>query len=160
MNFFGINKHVKMTKQHNEWWEKRGEYYIRHGITGKQLLYFQYNPSYVIRDFNLEMLSEPVIMETTQGERPMRKTGKLKFKINGVEQSLYVYDNGFVPFRDEAEGIYEGGRYLDINDEVLDFNKAYNPLCVHNPRYDCPIVPTENTLFVKIEAGEKYENSI
>jgi len=38
---------------------------------------------------------------------------------------------------------------------VVDFNYAYNPYSSYNDTWDCPIVPEENHLPVRIEAGEK-----
>jgi uncharacterized protein (DUF1684 family) len=37
----------------------------------------------------------------------------------------------------------------------LDFNLAYHPSCVYDPRYSCPLTPAENRLPVRIEAGER-----
>jgi uncharacterized protein (DUF1684 family) len=94
--------------------------------------------------------------------------GWARFKIDGVEYKLTCYNPNdkdsktlFVPFRDATSGktTYGGGRYIDTrtaNNRVpLDFNKAYNPYCVYNYDYVCPIPPEENTLSVAIEAGEK-----
>ena len=71
-------------------------------------------------------------------------------------------DDLFLPFLDATNGeaTYTGGRYLDIpipeSDSILiDFNKAYNPYCVYNKKYSCPIVPRVNTIPVPIEAGVK-----
>ena len=68
----------------------------------------------------------------------------------------------FVPFKDLSNGTstYTGGRYLDLeltNNKTItiDFNKAYNPFCVYNYQYTCPIPPKENFLDVAIDAGEK-----
>jgi uncharacterized protein len=66
----------------------------------------------------------------------------------------------FVPFRDATSGktTYGGGRYIDTrlaNDAVeLDFNRAYNPYCVWNFSFACPVPPEENRLNFAIEAGE------
>jgi hypothetical protein len=38
---------------------------------------------------------------------------------------------------------------------VIDFNSAYNPYCAYNHKYSCPIVPRENYLKIRIEAGVK-----
>ncbi|MBL0018981.1 MAG: DUF1684 domain-containing protein, partial [Bacteroidetes bacterium] len=50
-------------------------------------------------------------------------------------------------------------RYIDTRrteDKVpLDFNRAYNPYCVYNYAYACPVPPEENRLPVTIDAGEK-----
>jgi uncharacterized protein (DUF1684 family) len=37
---------------------------------------------------------------------------------------------------------------------VLDFNQAFNPPCALTPFASCPLVPRENRLDVRIEAGE------
>ncbi len=101
--------------------------------------------------------------------------GWLKFKIKGKPQRLTAYAPNpedskvlFIPFRDltSAKGTYGGGRYIDtrlVNDKVLlDFNRAYNPYCVYNYDFACPIPPEENKLKVEILAGEKdfsFENA-
>ena len=66
-------------------------------------------------------------------------------------------------FNDKTNGIstYEGGRYIDISFKnaqriEIDFNKAYNPFCVYNAEYICPIPPKENFIDEEIIAGEKY----
>ena len=71
-------------------------------------------------------------------------------------------DDLFLPFLDTTNGedTYTGGRYLDLpipeSDSILiDFNKAYNPYCVYNKKYSCPIVPKVNAIPVAIEAGVK-----
>jgi uncharacterized protein (DUF1684 family) len=38
---------------------------------------------------------------------------------------------------------------------MIDFNLAYNPFCVYNDDYSCPIPPKENYLDIAIKAGEK-----
>jgi uncharacterized protein (DUF1684 family) len=74
----------------------------------------------------------------------------------------------FLPFRDATSGTtsYGGGRYLwdsvkgaDLGsaDEelVLDFNYAYHPSCVYDPRWSCPLAPRDNWLGIPVEAGER-----
>jgi uncharacterized protein (DUF1684 family) len=68
----------------------------------------------------------------------------------------------FLPFTDETNGMesYGGGRYIDLNVPkgnklIIDFNSAYNPYCAYNDKYSCPIVPRENYLKTRIEAGVK-----
>ena len=102
-----------------------------------------------------------------------RVFGILSFTIKGLNYSLKVYqsessvlessDYLFLPYLDATNGIttYGGGRYLDLKipegDSIwLDFNKSYNPYCVYNARYSCPIVPRENLLPIKVEAGVMY----
>lgn len=76
----------------------------------------------------------------------------------------------FAPFLDATNGIdtYGGGRYLDLSTTdiqngrmVIDFNKAYNPLCAYSSGYRCPIPPPENHFLAPIYAGEmKYTGEI
>ncbi|WMJ75030.1 DUF1684 domain-containing protein [Cytophagaceae bacterium ABcell3] len=68
----------------------------------------------------------------------------------------------FLPFTDKTSGedTYGGGRYLDLkydNEEEIeiDFNLAYNPYCVYNIRYSCPLPPEGNFIDQEIRAGEK-----
>jgi uncharacterized protein (DUF1684 family) len=70
----------------------------------------------------------------------------------------------FVPFRDATSGkeTYPAGRYLDLpappTDQrtvVVDFNRAYSPMCSFSPAFNCPLPPVENHLDVAIRAGEK-----
>ena len=94
--------------------------------------------------------------------------GWLNFKVMGKQQKLIAYQPNpedskvlFIPFRDKtsSNGTYGGGRYIDtrlVNDLVLlDFNRAYNPYCVYNYDFACPIPPAENNLDIEILAGEK-----
>lgn len=121
----------------------------------------------------------PFEIPTSSGRtKKYREFGKAYFTLNGVEQVLTVYqslallddpeyqDYLFLPFKDETNGkdTYGGGRYLDLripqNDElIIDFNKAYHPLCAYNATdYSCPIVPQNNWLQLPIEAGVKYQD--
>lgn len=81
--------------------------------------------------------------------------------VHGLEYN----DHLFLPFLDDTNGdaTYGGGRYIDLripkNDIIkIDFNTAYNPYCAYNGKYSCPIVPSENYLPVKVEAGVKAFN--
>ncbi len=110
-------------------------------------------------------------MPTSTGQRrQMRKAGKLRFTVQGQTHVLTAFVTAedtartrlFVPFRDLTAGLetYEAGRYLDLDRTAtglydLDFNDAYQPYCVYNATYDCPIPPPENRLAVPIRAGER-----
>jgi uncharacterized protein (DUF1684 family) len=39
-------------------------------------------------------------------------------------------------------------------DLVLDFNYAYHPSCHYNPRWVCPLAPSQNRLDFPIPVGE------
>lgn len=107
---------------------------------------------------------------TSDGKlRPAHRAGVLRFAIDGAPLQLtaYTFDGGderslFVPFLDATSGTetYGAGRYLDLEPEddgtyALDFNLAYHPSCVYDPRFSCPLTPAENRLPVRIEAGER-----
>ena len=107
---------------------------------------------------------------------PFQRIGSVAFTVEGVDARLAVYwlneySGGiFIPFRDATSGAetYGGGRYLwdsakgadlgSSDDElVLDFNYAYHPSCVYDPRWSCPLAPQENWLAVPIPAGERIK---
>ncbi len=116
----------------------------------------------------------PFMMKRTRDEVKYVKYGEVYFTYKGKEYMLNVYRNLkfyergqymdylFLPFTDLTNGetTYGGGRYLDLTvpegkTMVIDFNRAYNPLCAYNKKYSCPIVPRENDLPIAIEAGVK-----
>jgi uncharacterized protein (DUF1684 family) len=107
---------------------------------------------------------------------PFDRIGWVSFTIGDVASRLAVYwlneyaGGIFVPFRDATSGAetYGGGRYLwdsakgaDLGSSdgelVLDFNYAYHPSCVYDPRWSCPLAPQENWLPVPIPGGERLE---
>ena len=100
-------------------------------------------------------------------EEVYEKQAHAVFELNGQACRLLITKtNGkySILFRDGTSGktTYGGGRYLDLeadqltgNRAMLDFNAAYNPYCTYNASYACPLPPTENTLPVAVEAGEK-----
>lgn len=118
-----------------------------------------------------ELSSQTIEMDTTAGNRErMRVIGKLEFTLNGEKRELtaFVPETAadtrrlFVPFGDATNrgDTYGGGRYLDLSRSStglydLDFNRAYNPFCVYDVRYECPLPPRENKLPIEIRAGEK-----
>jgi uncharacterized protein (DUF1684 family) len=116
--------------------------------------------------------SEPTAFQipTTDGKlRPAQRAGTFRFTLAGVPSTLTAYtfegdDSGalFVPFLDGTTGreSYGAGRYLDLEPDLdgtytLDFNLAYHPSCVYDPRFSCPLTPAENRLSVRVEAGER-----
>jgi uncharacterized protein (DUF1684 family) len=56
---------------------------------------------------------------------------------------------------DENERLEALASRADGDSVTVDFNRAYNPTCVYNPEYACPLPPQENRLDVPIPAGEK-----
>ncbi len=94
--------------------------------------------------------------------------GTLEFELDGVPLQLRPTSGSdgslFIVFGDATTGTetYPGGRFLRTEPVaadgrvVLDFNRAYNPVCAFNAYSTCPLPPHGNTLPVKVRAGEKY----
>ena len=118
---------------------------------------------------------EVLELPTSTGlRRKMRKIGALQFTLKGQTLALTAFVDAstndvsrlFVPFGDmtNVNETYPGGRYLDLDRTPtgiydLDFNRAYHPFCVFNPKYDCPYPPRENRLAIPIRAGERLRDS-
>ncbi len=138
-----------------------------------KLNYFEANMSYKV-PAKIELTNEEdyfIITTTQKEERKFLKYAALSFTLNNKKHKIYIYRaldrpfNGeyFVPFTDNSNSIstYAGGRYLNIQiDEqnlkaVIDFNKAYNPFCIYDPEFSCPIPPKENHINTEVLAGEK-----
>ena len=109
---------------------------------------------------------------TTNRVTQERVFGVLSFTINNESYNLNVYQSApdsdaeldylFLPFLDATNGTetYGGGRYIDLtipegNQIAVDFNTSYNPYCAYNEKFSCPIVPIENYLPLKMNAGVK-----
>lgn len=142
----------------------------------KGLDFFEVDSTYVVRATFERTPYETVFkMKTTTDRLPEYvKYGVASFELKGKRYQLNIYQNQdlitkegyedylFIPFLDDTSGdeSYGGGRYMDFripkSDTItLDFNTAYNPYCVYNETYSCPIVPRENYLDTEIRAGVK-----
>jgi uncharacterized protein (DUF1684 family) len=136
------------------------------------LPYFPINQEYRVPAALKPTESSDVLeMPTSTGQRRrMRRIGALEFTLKNQPLKLTAFADAndqnllrlFVPFNDLTNGTetYPGGRYLDLDRTAtgiydLDFNRAYNPFCLFNPTFDCPVPPRENRLTVPIRAGEK-----
>ena len=138
------------------------------------LPYYGIDPDWRFEDLQLEPYTgdEPSNFQipTSDGQlRSAHRAGVLRFEQEGARHGLtaYTFDGGvdeslFVPFLDATSGTetYGAGRYLDLEPEEdgtysLDFNLAYHPSCVYDPKYSCPLTPAENRLPMRIEAGER-----
>ena len=138
------------------------------------LPYFPVDESLRYEGLTLEAYAgdEPASFQipTSDGRlRDAERAGTFQFEVRGVPLRLTGYriagggsDSVFVPFLDQTSGTetYGAGRYLDLEPDldgtyVLDFNLAYHPSCVYDPRFSCPLTPAENRLPVRIEAGER-----
>ena len=142
----------------------------------KGLDFFAFDSSYVVNAALTRTPEEKSFkMKTTTDRLPEYiKYGIVTFDLFGKSHSLNIYKNLedinkegyreylFLPFLDDTNGFesYGGGRYIDLdipegNNLVIDFNSAYNPYCVYDEKYSCPIVPRENYLSLEINAGIK-----
>ncbi len=145
--------------------------------TFKGIRFFPFNEKLVVNArFVRTSKEKPFQMNTSSG---MRKTyvkyAEVFFMIDEKEYKLNVYqsqdllksidykDYLFIPFTDLSNGneTYEGGRYIDltipqVDNVVINFNKAYHPYCAYTDGYNCPVPPPENTLPVKVMAGVRF----
>ena len=141
--------------------------------------FFDFDSSYVVNAILKPYQKDSIFDMKTNTERMHKynKFGKIKFSLNNTYFELNVYkdqelindltniDDLFLPFYDNTNGIttYSGGRYIDIKasqDSLIsiDFNRAYNPYCVYNYKFSCPLVPIENYIALEINAGVKDYN--
>jgi uncharacterized protein (DUF1684 family) len=139
--------------------------------------YYPIDESFIAGGLVLEPYggADPIRFEipTTDGRlRPAERAGEFRFALLGSPQRLTAYriasasgvtdEALFVPFLDATSGTetYGAGRYLDLDPDddgtwTLDFNLAYHPSCVYDPRSSCPLTPAENRLSVRVAAGER-----
>jgi uncharacterized protein (DUF1684 family) len=112
----------------------------------------------------------------TDGVVPFERIGRFELPtIDSFEPAgldiwwLASYGGGiFLPFRDGSAGslTYGAGRYLldtvkgadlgraDGAAWVVDLNFAYNPSCVYDSRWACPLAPAGNRISAPIPVGE------
>lgn len=142
----------------------------------KSLAFFPIDSSWRVEARFVRTPNEkPFEMPTTTSRLPIyEKYGEAHFSYKGENYVLNIYQNHqlreteeykeylFLPFTDASngEGSYAGGRYIELSipagdSLVIDFNKAYNPYCVYNTKYSCPIPPAENDLPVAVTVGVK-----
>ena len=137
--------------------------------------YFDYDPSArVLADVLAVSHERREIVTSTGASYAFTRFGRGAFELYGKPCSLELYwlegygGGLFVPFGDGTSGetTYPAGRYLldtvkgaDLGSSedrlVFDFNFAYNPSCAYDPRWVCPLAPTENWLPVHVTAGEQ-----
>ena len=141
------------------------------------LSYFPPDPAYrLVGELHLHEAREQFTILSTIGKaRPAERYGEFRFRLQGEHLVLQVYrlldskaptpvQELFLPFTDRTSGVesYPAGRYVDLAETgdgryVLDFNRAFNPLCAYGmpEKYACPVTPAENRLKVRIESGEQ-----
>lgn len=136
------------------------------------LAYFPPDLDFVV-PASLKLADERIVvdMPTSTGEtRKEERVGVLEFTLKGQPLTLGAFVEAgspdvnrlFVPFSDLTSGTetYAAGRYMELERTPtglynIDFNKAYNPYCYYNPKFDCPYPPPENRLPLPVRAGER-----
>ena len=133
----------------------------------------KFRTTVLVRNIYSEVLNilQAVVMKKLYNQKLKSDDKK---NLNDEKYTLIAYENLdyldvegyenylFLPFLDQTNGYetYGGGRYIDLyqydNDSILiDFNRAYNPQCVYDENFSCPIVPRNNLLNIRVEAGVK-----
>jgi uncharacterized protein (DUF1684 family) len=136
------------------------------------LSYFPPDPEFLV-PASLKLADERIVVEmpTSTGEmRKEERVGVLEFTLKGQPLTLGAFIEAgspnvnrlFVPFSDLTSGTetYSAGRYMELDRTPtglynIDFNKAYNPYCYFNTKFDCPYPPKENRLPLPVRAGER-----
>ena len=110
-------------------------------------------PVATLRRLGISALGSPLVGETLPA-----------FWVEGYTGGL------FVPFLDATSGTetYGAGRYLldtaksadhgvdpRTGELILDFNMAFHPSCVYDPRWACPLAPPDARLSMPIHVGER-----
>ena len=135
--------------------------------------FFAYDSIYLVAAKLTKTPKEKPFMMLTTTDMMVEyiKYGTISFELLSNQYSLDIYknledpnerDNLFLPFLDDTNGneSYGGGRYINLDIPQVDnliivFNSAFNPYCVYDEKYSCPIVPRENYIPLEIKAGVK-----
>jgi uncharacterized protein (DUF1684 family) len=136
------------------------------------LRYFPIDTTYRF-ELPLQRLPEPETMRVAQrtgAPAEQVKVGTVAVPLGEASHELAVFrpprgsdTTLWIPFADATTGrqTYGAGRYLDVplredGTVLVDFNRAYNPLCDYNPqKYNCALAPPQNRLPLPVKAGEK-----
>ncbi|WP_406831544.1 DUF1684 domain-containing protein [Pedococcus sp. KACC 23699] len=160
---------------HALWVDTRSRLFLEHPASprrqGQSLRHAPYDPA-----FRFVVPIEPAEQEpwefrsATDGVVPFRGAGRVTLSGLGTLDVWWLdsYGGGlFLPVRDGSAGqeTYGAGRYLldtvkgtDLGREgdrwVVDLNFAYNPSCVYDYRWVCPLAPAANRIEARAAVGE------
>ncbi len=141
--------------------------------------YFPYDPALRALAEVVPAEAEPLEIAGSGASKVLfRRFALARFGLAGETHTLELYwlegygGGVFLPFGDTTNGreTYGSGRYLldsvkgadlgMVDDRMLlDFNFAYNPSCLYDSRWACPLTPPPNRLDVAVRAGERMAQS-
>ncbi len=173
INDYAINI-AKIRKEKDVYFKESDESPIVNKVMFRGLDYFDVRQKYkVVAQLTfIDSLSVLRVLRNDGKVTPYQRFARATFSLDHVEHSVVLLklldqEEGdaslFLPFTDLTNGgeTYKGGRYIDLHWKEgqkkidIDFNLAYNPYCVYNYKYSCPIPPRENFIQAKILGGEK-----
>lgn len=171
-----VRANADVQQAHSAWVATRSAMFVEHPASARlgdqSLVHAPYDPG-----FRFEVPIEPAEPETwvyptaTDGDVPFVRIGRVTLGGLGSLDVWWLdsYGGGvFIPFKDASNGpvTYGAGRYVldtvkgaDLGrapsgDWVVDLNFAFNPSCVYNPAWACPLAPAGNRLDVPVPVGE------
>ena len=167
---------------HELWVDTRSRLFLEHPASarreGQQLRHAAYDPAYrFVVGIDAVAADDPVPQQAwefrtaTDGAVPFSGAGRVTLDGLGTLDVWWLgsYGGGiFLPVRDGSAGTetYGAGRYLldtvkgadlgraDDGRWVVDLNFAYNPSCVYDYRWVCPLAPPANRLEAPTPVGE------
>ena len=161
---------------HAHWVAGRTDLFDTHPASPRRgpqrLRHADYDPDFRFEVPIAEAVSEAWSVRTgTDGVVPFERIGRFELPGLGSLEVWWLTSYGggiFVPVRDGTAGAetYGAGRYLfdtvkgaDLGRTatdtwVVDLNFAYNPSCVYDPRWACPLAPPGNRVDARVPVGE------
>ena len=160
---------------HALWVDRRSRLFLEHPASprrpGQELRHAPYDPAYrFVAPITPAELDSWQLSTATDGVVPFVGVGAVALGEVGQVAVWWLdsYGGGiFLPLRDGSAGreTYGAGRYVldtvkgsDLGREgdawVVDLNFAYNPSCVYDDRWVCPLAPAANRVLAPVPVGE------